>query len=185
MDTLFEELRLITPISPQFKDFLLAHTVQFEFAAGGHLPYRTAASAVIYFVAHGSLSGISKIDNREHPLVLYSKGDFIIPSLHRRYNEYYSKLYVINDAVLFGIDLARARMALTIYPETLDLLLGIMQHQIQKGYQRELFLRLPPKERFVSLFKHRPSLFLESSSALIAAYLNISKRQLIRYKKMK
>ena len=185
MDALIDKLNQIKPISVPLKDFLLTNVRMFEFEAGEHLPYRPPASYMIYFVDYGSLAGVNNSENRRDPVILYNKDDFIIPSLHNGCKEYFGQLVFMSPVKLFGIDVRTACGTLSVFPEALDLMFGLIQNHIQKGYQRETFLRLSPRERFSFLFTHKTSLFLESTSAHLAAYLNISKRQLFRYKNSK
>jgi len=184
MDLLFEKLNAITKLSPKLKSYLIDRIETLPFRKHTYTPYTSLRSSTFYFVVSGTLGGIRVSDTEDLPLILFSQGDFIIPSLTQPRKDFINDLSFYTAAVLLAITIDDAKHALASFPEAFLLFSGIIDKHIHDGNMRELLLRLPPQERFNSLFITRPHLLLQCNSIHIAAYLNVSKRQLMRLKKI-
>lgn len=185
MDLLFETLDAITPLSPSLRSYLAEHIDRVPFSSHTYTPYHNFRNSILYFVSSGYLGGVRLNTNGEVPLIFFSKGDFIIPSLVKQKPDFINTLTFYSPSLLLGISLEDAKNALHLFPETLDLFLWIIDQHINKGNRRELLLRMSAQERFSYLQKTHPRLFMHCTSRQLAGYLNISTRQLMRFKTMK
>jgi len=184
MDLLFKKLEAITALSSPLKSYLASHIQRMPFGIHTYTPYQTFNSCILYFVSSGYVGGITMNNTHGIPLVFFSQGDFIIPYLIKPKKTFVNALTFYTPAVLLGISLPDARFALEAFPEAIDLFIEIIGEQIDNGNSRELLLRMPPQERYTDLLATKPRLLLHCKSQQIADYLNISKRQLVRFKRM-
>jgi len=182
MELLFKKLNTIKSVSPALQTYLEEHCSGFQFGLSEEVPYQLYSHEIIFFVTSGSLSGMIKPQNTVLPIVHYGPGDFIFPALTSLKDQFIDSLACHAPAKVLGLRLWDAKSALDIFPEAFDLFIGIIDEEMNKSHQRELFLRMKTEERYNFLFKNNRSLFMHYNSEQLAAYLNISKRQLMRLK---
>jgi len=184
MELLFEKLNAIRTLSSPFKSYLTENCEIFRFEAHQYALFQSR-NPRLYFVSAGLSSADFMQSGNHQPVMFFGEGDFIPPSISTYKSKFIHTLKFYMPTVLLGITIAQAKYALRHFPEAPDLFLGIADHQIASGYARELFLRMPVQDRYNQLFTTNRQLFKECSSQQLAAYLNISQRQLMRLKQMK
>jgi len=185
MDLLFEKLNAITSLSSGLKTYLAEHIEKSPFIVNTHMPYHNFRSTMLYFVSSGYVGGVKLSNTKQVSLVIFSPGDFIVPSLTKPKREFINTLSFYTPAVLLAITVEDAKYALTLYPEAFELFVRIIDEQINNGNIRELFLRMPKQERYDYLFTSKPQLLMHCTAQQLASYLNLSKRQFMRLKNTK
>lgn len=181
-NNLFYQLNAIKPLSESFKNYLSDHLVDQKYDRGDQLPYRQSVSNTIYFVEDGLVSGTKMINDEKTILWFSNKNHFIVPSLTASREQFIQRLEFLKPTLLIGLELPFARQAIKLFPEALELFLGIIDKTIAESNERELFLRLSAEKRHQSIAAIIPFIFSECPSENLASYLNISLTQHYRIK---
>lgn len=186
MDTnhLFSTLNSIKPMSKEFIAYLTENLIPYYFYSGDKMPYRPPVSRTIYFISYGIVGGIIVTHDQTETLWFAGEGQFICPGIMSSTKNFVERIEFITPTLMIGLELTTIITAISIFPEAMEILFGLLDQNRVEGNDREVLLRLSPGERVDIIANSIPILFMQAHAHQLASYLNISTRQLMRYKKM-
>lgn len=185
MDTnhLFTVLNSIKPMSAGFKTYLAENLVHHHFCSGDHMPYRPPVSRTIYFISYGIVGGIRIAHDQAETLWFSGEGQFICPGIIPSTVIFVERIEFLTSTHLIGLELTMIIKAIGLFPEAMEILFELLDQNRVESNEREVFLRLSPGDRFNLIANSIPILFIQAHAHQMATYLNISTRQLMRYKR--
>lgn len=185
MDTnhLFTVLNSIKPMSAGFKTYLAENLVHHHFCSGDHMPYRPPVSRTIYFITYGIVGGIRIAHDQAETLWFSGEGQFVCPGIIPSTVIFVERIEFLTPTHLIGLELTMIIKAIGLFPEAMEILFGLLDQNRLESNDREVFLRLSPGDRFNLIANSIPILFIQAHAHQMATYLNISTRQLMRYKR--
>ncbi|HEY0176915.1 MAG TPA: hypothetical protein VGC08_11085 [Pedobacter sp.] len=179
---LFQTINHINPLSKGFQTYLSENLNYLQFNMGDHIPYLLPVSHTIYFIDYGITGGIRVSGYKKNTLWFADQGKFIFPEIMPSAKPFIERIEFLMPTLLIGMEMDIIIQAAAAFPEARQLLYGLSDRKLAEAHEREIFLRLSPDERFHSLVSATPALLIYSHAPQLASYLNISVRQLMRYK---
>ena len=182
MYELFACLSRLHPVSPELKNFLTGVMKPRKIFKYRYLLQEGETNTKLWFLEKGLVRCFHQRGDREVTTWFVNEGH-AIASLKSLFEQVPSKYYLqaLEDSMTLSLDYPDLQYILAHYPEA-----NLIRVKISDWYTNLLNMRLrctsmqSPKDRYDYLKKHFPYLASRVTLEIMASYLDISKRTLIR-----
>lgn len=182
-ELLLAKLNKINPLSSNFQNYISQNLGHYSYIPGDHVLFRQPLTNTVYFIASGTVSGISMMNDKKTTVWFAVKDHFIIPTFHQSEKQFLTHLEFVTPSQLLTLEFDMIFHAIEHFPEALLLFKGIVAQHIYEANSREAILRMPSNKRYSSTLEQIPSLLNDCHAEQLASYLAMSLSTLMRIKR--